>query len=287
MPCFIQASIIICPMEYPFTKMQGAGNDFVVFDTFAKELRLSREQIKRIADRRFGIGCDQILLLGPADDADACYRVYNPDGGEVAQCGNGARCAALYLRGKGLVDKDEIDIATRNGRLLLKVDGSGDPIVNMGIPRFEPDEIPARFAQRQTQYRLSINDQQLHVSALSIGNPHAVMRVDDIDATAVEHLGPAIQGLDVFPEGVNVGFMQILDRQAIRLRVYERGAGETPACGSGACAAVIAGCTQGLLEGIIGVQARGGQLTVSWDGDGQAVWLQGPATITFDGTIDL
>ena len=269
--------------------MHGLGNDFVVVDCFERDIKLNAAQIKMMADRHFGIGCDQILLLGPPEhgDADVRYRIYNADGGEVSQCGNGARCIAVYLYNRGLVKKDEVIAETNDGLLKLYRQKDGQVRVNMGVPQFEPAEIPIQARQRKNKYQLRINGKELSFSAVSIGNPHAVLEVEDVDQAPVETLGPEIQQNDMFPEGVNVGFMQIIDQQHIRLRVYERGAGETLACGSGACAAVVAGYGDKRLAGQVDAGLKGGHLLVSWQGEGEPVWVIGPATFVYEGRIRL
>ena len=269
--------------------MHGIGNDFVVFDTFSQSLILTREQVRHIADRQIGIGCDQVLLLEPPKgaDVDVCYRIFNADGGEVMQCGNGARCVAVYLREKGLVMKNRIIAETGVGQLILNIDDNGCVTVNMGVPEFEPARIPLKVDERAEQYHLRLGDNEIAFGAVSMGNPHAVIIVDDVDATAVHEIGLAVQHNGLFPEGVNVGFIQILNQQAFKLRVYERGSGETLACGSGACAAMVNACQQGYLEGTIDAELRGGHLTLCWAGDGEPVYMTGPATTVFEGTIEL
>jgi diaminopimelate epimerase len=282
-------------MLYPFTKMHGIGNDFVVFDSFSQSVNLSREQVRHIADRQFGIGCDQVLLLEPSqsDDADVRYRIFNADGGEVMQCGNGARCAAVYLKEKGLVDKSEVVAETGAGALVLHINDDGRVTVNMGIPEFEPAKIPMQTDEYTEQYNLILEESPLQdedeitFSAVSMGNPHAVIIVDDVDIAPVSVLGPALQLNALFPDSVNVGFMQILNKKAFKLRVYERGSGETLACGSGACAAMVIACQQGYLEGTIDAELRGGHLTLSWAGEGEPVYMTGPATTVFEGKVEL
>ncbi len=274
-------------MEYHFTKMHGIGNDFVVFDTFTQSLTLSREQVRHIADRNFGIGCDQVLLLEPSqsETADVRYRIFNADGGEVMQCGNGARCAAVYLEEKGLTDKRTITAETGAGQLILQIEECGGVTVNMGVPEFEPAKIPMNTNQREDFYHLILGEQEIEFGAVSMGNPHAVIFVDDVDVMPLHELGPAIQGSELFPESVNVGFIEILNKQAFKLRVFERGSGETLACGSGACAAMVIACQQGYLEGTIDAELRGGHLTLRWAGEGEPVYMTGPATIVFEGKI--
>ncbi len=275
-------------MEYTFTKMQGIGNDFVVFDTFKQPITLTRELVRRIANRNYGIGCDQVLLLEPAQEiADVRYRIFNSDGGEVMQCGNGARCAAIYLRAKGLVNKRTITADTGAGQLILQIEEDGNVTVNMGVPEFEPEDIPLQVDSREDSYLLKLNDQQLEFGAVSMGNPHAVFTVDDVDSVPVHELGPAVQASGIFPDGVNVGFIEIINRQSFKLRVYERGAGETLACGSGACAAMVIACQQGYLEGTIDAELQGGHLSLRWAGEGEPVYMSGPGDIVFEGTIEI
>lgn len=276
-------------MEYQFTKMHGIGNDFVVFDTFSTPLKLSREQVRHIADRQFGIGCDQVLLLElpVSDEADVRYRIFNADGGEVMQCGNGARCAAAYLREKGLVTKDSIVAETGAGQLVLQIDEDNGVTVNMGIPEFEPARIPLKVAERAEQYELELSDNKIEFGAVSLGNPHAVIKVDNVDTSPVHDIGAELQENGIFPESVNVGFIEILNKQAFKLRVYERGSGETLACGSGACAAMVIACQQGYLEGTIDAELRGGHLSLCWAGEGEPVYMTGPATTVFEGKIEL
>ena len=276
-------------MLIPFTKMHGAGNDFVVFDGVTRPIQLTPAQIRRLTDRHFGIGCDQMLLVERplTSGADFRYRIFNADGSEVEQCGNGARCFARFVRDKGLSKKDEIAVETLSGLIHLRLEADGGVRVNMGAPRFEPSEIPFAASARQNVYDLEVGAQTLSVSVLSMGNPHAVQIVSDVDNAPVNTQGPAIATHARFPRQVNAGYMQIVDRQHIRLRVYERGAGETLACGSGACAAVVAGRQRGLLDDKVEVKLLGGSLRIAWAGEGQPVWMSGPAVTVFEGTIDL
>lgn len=272
-----------------FTKMHGLGNDFVVIDAINQHIDLNSEQIKFIANRNFGIGCDQLLLVqSPLNsNADFRYRIFNADGGEVAQCGNGARCFARYVRDKGLTDKTEIRVDTDSGQLLLKVSNNNLITVDMGIPRHQPEQIPLQAKQEQAVYQLTVCDQQVSFGAVSMGNPHAVIQVDDLDNAPVTSWGPVMESHAFFPERVNVGFMQIIDREHIRLRVYERGAAETLACGSGACAAAVVGIEQGVLAKQVVVELPGGKLTINWEGRGQGILMSGPATSVFEGQIKL
>lgn len=276
-------------MELPFTKMHGLGNDFIVIDAFDREINLEPDTIRKLADRHFGIGFDQLLLLSrPATSgADVNYRIFNSDGGEVSQCGNGARCVATFLHDSGRISKPEIVAETNEGILRLYRLDNGLVRVNMGVPRFEPADIPLRSAERQLRYQLTVNQQVLEFNALSMGNPHAVITVPDTETAPVAELGSQIQRESFFPESVNVGFMQVIDAAHIRLRVYERGAGETLACGSGACAAVVAGVLEGQLQADVNVSLRGGDLLVSWGGEGEPVWITGPAMTVFEGHVSI
>ncbi len=272
-----------------FTKMHGLGNDFVVFDAINQKVALGAEQIRRIADRHFGIGCDQVLLVEAPSrtDADFRYRIFNADGGEVAQCGNGARCFARYVRDKGLCDKNEVRVDTDAGQLLLRFDGPADVTVEMGIPRHAPEDIPLRAAEECPEYTLTIDGRTWHFGAVSLGNPHAVLRVNAVDTAPVDEIGPALEGHPDFPERANIGFMEVVDRHHVRLRVFERGAGETLACGSGACAAAVVGIEQGHVDDPVRVELPGGTLLVSWRGRGRSVVMTGPAVSVFDGVIGL
>jgi len=275
------------PLE--FTKMHGLGNDFVVIDAINQQCQLSAEQCRYIADRHFGIGCDQILLVEAAQDqaTDFYYRIFNADGSEVEQCGNGARCFAKFVLDKGLTHKHEINVGTMSGNICLFVEPDGMVRVNMGAPILEPAQIPFQAEQQDSSYPLVVNDQQLKIGAVSMGNPHAVIQVSDVDTAAVTELGPVVENHPRFPQRVNVGFMQIVERNHIRLRVYERGAGETLACGTGACAAVVAGIAQGLLDPEVQVSLPGGDLVIKWTGNSQPVWMSGPAATVFDGRVKL
>jgi diaminopimelate epimerase len=272
-----------------FTKMQGLGNDFVVLDGVRRKVALSADQLRRLADRHFGVGCDQILLveLPPRPDVDFRYRIFNADGGEVEQCGNGARCFVRFVREQGLTDKREIRVETRSGVIVPRLEADGEVTVDMGVPRFEPAEVPFDAPARSLTYPLQVGDATREVSALSMGNPHAVQVVADVDAAPVAAEGPLIERHPRFPQRVNAGYLQVLDRGRIRLRVYERGAGETLACGTGACAAVVAGIRRGLLDSTVAVETRGGRLTIRWDGEGRPVWMTGPAEAVFEGEIEI
>ncbi len=276
-------------MGIKFTKMQALGNDFVVIDAISQVVEIDREQAQRIADRRWGVGCDQILLVeNPSrDDVDFQFRIINADGGEVAQCGNGARCFALFVREAGLTDKTEIRVETSADVLTLIVLDDDQVRVNMAAPRFEPEEIPFIATTRQDVYDLALEDGEIEISALSLGNPHAVRVVKDVDLAPVAAQGPMIERHHRFPERANAGFMQVCGRNHIRLRVYERGVGETPACGSGACAAVVAGRRRALLDESVVVDLPGGRLRVEWSGNAQPVYMTGPAQSVFDGELKL
>lgn len=276
-------------MMVEFTKMHGLGNDFVVLDAISQKVVLDETQVRAIADRRFGIGCDQILLVETPRHADTefYYRVFNADGGEVEQCGNGARCFARYVFDKGLTRSREIPVGTAAGNIRLIIEDDGQVRVNMGPPHLRPDEIPFAAAAQAVIYPLEVDGKILEIGALSMGNPHAVLIVEDAADIVVDRLGPLIQRHSRFPRRANVGFMTIRERNAIDLRVYERGAGETLACGTGACAAVVHGHLLGLLDERVEVHLRGGTLVVSWLGDHAPVWMIGPAQRVFDGRVDL
>ncbi len=272
-----------------FSKMHGLGNDFVVIDAIRQTINLSSEQIRQIADRHFGIGCDQLLLVEAptTPQADFRYRIFNADGGEVEQCGNGARCFARFVRDQGLTDKDELTVETAMGIIYPRIEADGEVTVNMGLPRFEPAALPFQAPQQQPRYDIAVLGQTITIGAVSMGNPHAVYQVDDIESAAVATLGPAITHHADFAKGVNSGFMQIVNRGHIRLRVHERGSGETLACGTGACAAVVVGRIWGALDETVRVDLPGGQLLIRWQGEGQPVMMTGPATHVFEGTIEL
>jgi len=276
-------------MQIKFTKMHGLGNDFIVIDAINQSLSLTAEQVRLLADRHFGIGCDQLLLVEPATsgEADFRYRIYNADGGEVGQCGNGARCFMRFVNEQGLSDKSELYVETAGGPLRLTREADGQVTVNMGVPRLQPGEIPFDAPAYAPLYPLSAAGHELEIAALSIGNPHAVLLVDDIDSAPVAELGPVIESHPRFPERVNAGFMQVVDPQTIHVRVYERGAGETLACGSGACAAVVAGQLWERLDTRVKVFLKGGELMVSWRGKGKPVMMTGPATTVYQGHIEL
>jgi diaminopimelate epimerase len=277
-------------MHMKFTKMHGLGNDFVVLDATAAPLALTREQLRLIADRHFGVGCDQILQVERARDAqtDFYYRIFNADGGEVEQCGNGARCFVRYVHSRGLTAKREIRVGTKSGVIVPRLEADGQVTVDMGVPQFEPRDIPFDARSRALTYHLDVGERTVEISAISMGNPHAVQIVPDARTAPVEIEGPLIEAHPRFPRRVNAGFMEIVDEHRIRLRVYERGAGETLACGTGACAAMVAGVMRGALDPAgVTVETRGGELVISWGGDGRAVMMTGPAVTVFEGEMDL
>jgi len=276
-------------MPLKFTKMHGAGNDFVVIDGIRQSVSLSPEQIRLLADRHFGVGCDQLLLVEKArrDDADFRYRIFNADGGEVEQCGNGARCFVRFVHEKKLTGKKEIVVETRSGLISPRLEDDGRVTVNMGAPIFDPARIPFTSDSDAVMQPLDIDGRTVQITAVSMGNPHAVQVVDDVENAPVTSLGPLIERHARFPKRVNAGFMQILDRGHIRLRVYERGAGETLSCGTGACAAVVAGICRGVLDDTVHVATRGGALTIHWAGAQSPVLLTGPAVTVFEGEINL
>lgn len=276
-------------MNLAFTKMHGLGNDFVVFDGVRQRVLLTPDRVRRLADRRFGVGCDQVLLVEPSQEPgiDFTYRIFNRDGGEVEQCGNGARCFARFVRDQRLSDKDELVVRTLGGVLRLFIERDGRVRVNMGVPDFEPARVPFAAPERQLVYTLDAGGDSVQVTVLAIGNPHAVQVVDDLASAPVATQGPLIERHPRFPKGVNAGYLQVLDRAHARVRVYERGAGETLACGSGACAAVAAGRARGLLDASVDVTLTGGALRVDWAGEGEPVWMTGPAATVFDGRIDI
>ena len=265
-------------MKLSFTKMEGAGNDFVVLDCSVSPFSLNSTQLKRLADRHFGVGCDQILVVEPAlrPGVDFRYRIFNSDGGEVEQCGNGARCFVKFVHARGLTAKREIRVETVGGVIVPRLEDDGEVSVDMGPPAVEV-----------MKEELVLNGLTLTLSILSMGNPHAVQVVADVDKAPITTQGPLLEHHPRFPNRVNAGYMQVRDRRRIRLRVWERGAGETLACGTGACAAVVAGIQRGLLDSPVTVETRGGALTVSWAGGDNAVWMKGPAKSVFEGTIEI
>ena len=276
-------------MRLRFSKMQGLGNDFVVVDGISQAIDLTPTQIRALADRHLGIGFDQLLIAAPAQRADAQfrYRIFNADGSEAELSGNGARCFARFVAERGLTHNTEIRAQTLGGLIVLKLEPDGQVTVDVGAPRFEPGEIPFIRQARALTYPLAVQHKSVEISALSIGNPHAVQFVDDLDNAPVASDGPLIENHPDFPNRVNAGFAQVVSRDHLRLRVYERGAGETLACGSGACAAVVAGITRGLLDERVRVSTRGGDLVIRWGGTGHSVLMTGPAQTVFTGEIDV
>jgi diaminopimelate epimerase len=272
-----------------FTKMHGQGNDFVMLDGVSRPVSLTPEHIRRLADRHLGIGCDQVLLVEPATraDCDFRYRIFNADGGEVEQCGNGARCFVDFVRHIGLTDKSSIRVETLSGVIEPAIAADGSVNVNMGAPRFEPPDIPFIAARREPDYALDVDGTEIAIAALSMGNPHAVQIVADVDAAPVAEMGPMIEHHPRFPKRVNAGFMQIVSRSHVKLRVWERGAGETLACGTGACAAVVAGILWRALDSTVRVTTRGGDLTVTWEGGDAPVTMSGATARVFSGEINL
>jgi diaminopimelate epimerase len=276
-------------MHIKFTKMQGIGNDFVLIDGFSHAIELNAEQIRHLADRHFGVGCDQLLLVEKPINthADFRYRIFNADGCEVEQCGNGARCFVKFVHEKNLTDKTQICVETANGLIYPKLEDNGLVTVNMGAPRFEPAQIPFIADQLALTYSLNINNIQVEISTVSMGNPHAVQIVENIENAPLQTQGPLIENHTQFPQRVNAGFMQIINPHQIKLRVFERGAGETLACGTGACAATVAGIRLGKLKSPVKVVMRGGELNIIWDGENSSVMMTGPAVSVFEGNIEI
>jgi len=272
-----------------FTKMQGQGNDFVVLDGVRNDIRLTPQKVRAIADRHLGVGCDQLLLVGKPADAgnDFSYRIYNNDDSEVEQCGNGARCFARFVLDEGLTAKREIRVETVRGVIVPRIEDSGQVTVDMGPPRFAPAQVPFTAAQERTTYEIDVAGQQITVGVLSMGNPHAVQLVEDVGRAPVTTQGPLIEHHHAFPNRVNAGYLQVIDRGHAKLRVWERGAGETLACGTGACAAVVTGIRLGLLDEEVRVTTRGGDLVIRWPGDSRPVMMTGDAVRVFDGEIDI
>lgn len=259
--------------------MEGAGNDFVVLDATARPFALTGAQLRRLADRHFGVGCDQVLVVEMPQqrENDFRYRIFNADGGEVEQCGNGARCFVKFVHARGLTAKRELRVETLGGLIAPRLEADGEVNVDMGAPRLESPLVQP----------LEVAGARVELAVLSMGNPHAVQLVADVEAAPVAAQGPALERHPRFPQRVNAGYMQVLERHAIRLRVYERGAGETLACGTGACAAAVSGIARGLLDSPVRVRTRGGTLTIAWAGGDNAVWMKGPANAVFEGTIEL
>ena len=276
-------------MYIRFTKMHGLGNDFVVIDAVTQAVAMTDKLARRLADRNTGIGCDQILLVEPPTqpDVDFKYRIFNADGSEVAQCGNGARCFAKFVRDRRLTGKSKLSVETHAGILQLSIDDKQSYTAALGIPNFEPAQIPFEAEQRALTYAIDVNETSVNIAAVSLGNPHAVLQVADIQQAPIDKLGPLLESHPRFPERVNVSFMALVSRHEINLRVYERGAGETQACGSGACAAAVAGITQDLLDSPVKVNLPGGSLTITWQGENQPVSVTGPATTVYQGRIRL
>lgn len=276
-------------MKLKFSKMHGLGNDFVVLDGVRQHIDLTPKQLRALADRHFGVGCDQILLVEKPTQqgVDFRYRIFNADGGEVEQCGNGARCFVRFVHDQGLTDKAEIRVETMSGIIGPRLEANGLVTVDMGVPVFEPERIPFVSPSSGVVQPLMVGDREVMITAVSMGNPHAVQVVADVDTAPVTSEGPRIESHPRFPQRVNVGYLQVLDRHAVRLRVYERGAGETLACGTGACAAVVAGISRGLMDSPVRVETRGGELNIAWAGVGTPVLMTGPAVTVFSGEIEL
>jgi diaminopimelate epimerase len=276
-------------MKIRFTKMHGLGNDFVVLNAIVRNFVPNAAQARYLADRHFGVGCDQILVVAKPTrpDVDFRYRIFNADGSEVEHCGNGARCFVRFVREQGLTDKNQIRVETSNGVITLRMEADGEVTVDMGEPRVKSAEIPFISDSDTVIQPIEVNGRTLDISVVSMGNPHVVQVVADTESALVEQDGPALESHPRFPQKVNVGFMQIENRNAIKLRVYERGSGETLACGTGACAAVVAGIRRGLLDSPVRVTTHGGQLTIAWDGAGSSVRMTGPAVTVFSAELDL
>jgi diaminopimelate epimerase len=274
-------------MHFHFSKMHGLGNDFMVVDCITQNIFFSPDLIRRLANRHTGVGFDQLLVVeAPYDpETDFHYRIFNADGSEVEQCGNGARCFARFVRMKGLTNKYSINVSTKKGKMVLHVEDDDQITVNMGVPEFEPNNIPFKAKQAEKTYILRVGEKTLFCGAVSMGNPHVVTVVDDVTMAEVELLGPLLESHERFPERVNVGFMQVVSRDEVKLRVYERGAGETQACGSGACGAVAVGIVQELLGDNVTVHLPGGSLNIRWQGPGKPLYMTGPATHVFDGQL--
>ncbi|MDG0970748.1 MAG: diaminopimelate epimerase [Porticoccaceae bacterium] len=276
-------------MLMKFTKMHGLGNDFVVIDAVTQNIRVTASMARRLASRTLGIGCDQILVIEPPSDPniDFNYRIFNRDGGEVEQCGNGARCLARFVKDRRLTGKSSIRVKTCNRVIELRINTDNLVSVDMGIPVFTPEEIPFKANQTAAVYDIDVAGRSYEAAAISMGNPHVVLLVDDVQTAPVKELGPLLECHERFPDRVNVGFMQIVDRQHINLRVFERGVGETAACGSGACAAAVAAMRQELVDSEITTHLTGGDLTIQWQGEGQALFMTGPAVSVFHGRIKI
>ncbi|NDW22037.1 diaminopimelate epimerase [Alteromonas hispanica] len=276
-------------MQVQFSKMHGLGNDFMVIDNVTQNVFFSKDKIKQLADRNFGIGFDQLLMVEPPYDPeqDFHYRIFNADGAEVEQCGNGARCFARFVKQHGLISRNKIVVSTKAGKMVLYLEKDGQVTVNMGKPMFEPASVPLKANKQENTYILRLGDKTLFIGAASMGNPHCVMEVDDVDTALVHEIGPAVEKHERFPEGVNVGFMQVINESHIKLRVFERGSGETLACGSGACAAVAIGQIQGKLGKDVRVDLPGGSLRIRWPGPDSVMKMTGPAEHVYDGQITI
>ena len=276
-------------MRLKFTKMHGAGNDFAVIDATRARVDLDASLIRRLADRHRGIGFDQLLIVEPAHNAgtDFYYRIFNADGGEVSQCGNGARCFVRFVHDKGLSEKRTLRVETRAGIIEPRLEDNGQVSVNMGVPNFEPAAIPFLAAAYAPAYALEVQGKTIEIGAVSMGNPHAVQFVTDVETAPVLTQGPQIERHPRFPERVNAGYLQIIDRHHVKLRVYERGAGETLACGTGACAAVVTGILHARLDSPVRVDMRGGRLEIAWAGPGNSVTMTGPAQSVFEGEMEI
>ena len=276
-------------MNIAFTKMHGLGNDFIVIEALDHRFNATPEQISQLADRHFGIGFDQLLLVEPptSEEMDFSYRIFNADGNEVEQCGNGARCFARFVYDRGLTEKTEIRVGTLSGIIIPRLLDDGRVCVDMGAPEFEPEKIPFISGQRESSYRLALENDEIEIGAVSMGNPHAVQLVSDVDLAPVSQTGTEIEHHQRFPHRVNAGYMQVLGRQAIRLRVWDRGSGETLACGTGACAAVVIGIDQGCLDSPVEVSLRGGTLEVEWSGQGESVFMTGPVEYVYEGSYEM
>jgi diaminopimelate epimerase len=272
-----------------FTKMHGLGNDFVMIDAVRQDIQLTEAQVRYLADRNFGVGCDQLLVVEPAQapGVDFRYRIFNADGGEVEQCGNGARCFARFVFDQGLTDKREIRVETKKGIITPRLEADGNVTVDMGVPVLNPADVPFVSESDAWVQPLDVAGTAVAITAVSMGNPHAVQVVADVDAAPVAVQGPLIEHHPRFPARVNAGFLQVVDEHRVRLRVFERGAGETLACGTGACAAVVAGILRELVVSPVTVETRGGELTIAWDGIGTPVMMTGPAVTVFSGTLTL
>lgn len=276
-------------MKIDFTKMHGLGNDFMVINQVTQNIQINSEQIQRLADRHTGVGFDQLLMVSPptSPDVDFKYRIFNADGSEVEQCGNGARCFARFVREKGLTHKDVIPVETNTGKIELSLVGKNLVRVNMGAPIFDPEQIPLQAEGRQGLYKFNVDSDIVELACVSMGNPHGVLQVADIDSAPVTKLGPKLEAHPRFTNKANIGFSQIVDRANIRLRVFERGVGETRACGTGACAAAVAAIAANLVDSKVNVSLPGGSLQIEWQGENQPVFMTGPATTVYDGTVYL